>query len=67
MTKVDGVHKSTQSRWAKLWADLLAAQALARPERGMLLWGDKRTAEPHMPRPDDTFEMIRIAFRPRIL
>lgn len=66
MTEVASVHKPTQSRWARLWADFMAVQAFARPERGLLLWGDKRMAGAHMASPDETFEMIRLAFRPRM-
>jgi hypothetical protein len=56
MEEAHRLHKDTPFGWVKLLRDLMQAQALARPERGYLLMG----------RPDQTYNLIRGALRPRM-
>lgn len=66
MEEVHRLHKDTPFGWVKFLRDLMQAQALARPERGFLLWGEGRTTSTLMGRPDQTYNLIRGALRPRM-
>jgi hypothetical protein len=59
MEEAHRVHKDAPFGWVKWLRDLFEAQALARPERGYLFMGGGG-------RPDDTYMLIRTAFRPRM-
>jgi hypothetical protein len=60
------VHKDTPFGWVKLLQDFMAAQAQARPERGLLLWGETRPPASPLARPDSSYQLIRMALRPRM-
>jgi len=65
MLRAQIAHKQPSFRWRELWKDFMAAQALARPEVGLLPWGARGYAAP-LSRPDQTYEIVRNAFRPRM-
>jgi hypothetical protein len=65
MLRAQIAHKQSSFRWRELFKDFMAAQALARPEVGMLPWGASGPASP-LASPEKTYQLIRSAFRPRM-
>ena len=65
MEEVHRIHKDVSFGWVKWLSDFMAAQAQARHERALLLWGENRDPEPYMPAPDRTYQLIRNALIPR--
>jgi hypothetical protein len=65
MLRAQIAHKPNSFRWGGWFKDFMAAQALARPEIGLLPWGASGPASP-LARPERTYELIRGAFRPRM-
>lgn len=65
MEEAHRVHKETTFGWLKLLQDLLA-QGQVRPERGVSLWSERSAPASPLARPDESYTMIRLAFRPRI-
>jgi hypothetical protein len=65
MEEVHKLHKDTTFGWVKALRDFMEAQAHARRERALLLWGDNRAPGSPLGRPDETYRLIRTAFGPR--
>jgi hypothetical protein len=55
-------HKDVPFGWVQWLREFMKAQALARPERGYLFMGGAGS----LGRPDDTYNLIRTALRPRM-
>jgi hypothetical protein len=66
MEEVHKTHKDVPFGWVKLLKDLLATQAQTRHERALLLWGETREPASPLARPDRSYQMIRMAFGPRL-
>jgi hypothetical protein len=66
MEEVHKTHKDVPFGWVKWLKDLLAAQAQARHERAPRLWDETRQPASPLARPDRSYQMIRMAFGPRL-
>ena len=66
MEEVHKLHKDVAFGWVKVLRDFMEAQAQARHERALLLWGDERLPASPLATPDATYNLIRTAFRPRM-
>ena len=66
MEEAHKTHKDVPFGWVQLLREFLKAQAYARPERGLLLWGEARGPASPLARPDQTYNLIRNAMRPRL-
>jgi len=65
MEEAHRLHKDTSFGWLKLLRDFMEAQAQARHERALILWGEGRDPRQPLARPDDTYRLIRGALGPR--
>ena len=65
MEEAHRLHKDVSFGWLKALRDFMEAQAQARHERALLLWGENRDPAQPALRPDDTYRLIRNAFSPR--
>ena len=59
-------HKGFSINWRGWLRDFMAAQAMARPEQGLLIQGLSREPASPLARPDHTYQLIRSAMRPRM-
>ena len=65
MEEAHRIHKDVPFGWVKLLRDFMEAQAQARHERALLLWGENRKPASPLGRAEDPYLLIRNALRPR--
>jgi hypothetical protein len=65
MEEVHRTHKDVPFGWVKWLRDFMEAQAQARHERALLLWGEERGPASPLARPDELYRVIRAALHPR--
>jgi hypothetical protein len=65
MEEAHRLHKDVPFGWIKALRNFMEAQAHARHERALLLWGETRLPDPPPNSPDRTYMMIRSALGPR--
>ena len=66
MQRAQVQHKGLTINWRQWLRDFMTAQAMARPEQGLLIWGQSREPASPLARPDHTYQLIRSAMRPRM-